>query len=105
MSILSIAFPAEAAIPVANTVIRVAASLARPLIGVGIFATLLLMFKPLIAGILQAALLVISPRKSLTERKARNSVKGAMMLNRMARDLDGSQPSLAAELRSLASRG
>jgi hypothetical protein len=98
-------FPAEAAIPVANTLIGVAASAARPVIGLGIFATLLVLFKPLLTGLLQAALLVISPRKSLKERKARNSVKGAMMLNRMARDLDSSEPSLAAELRSIASRG
>lgn len=105
MSILSIAFPAEAAIPAATAFLSAAANVARPLIGVGIFATLLLLFKPLVTGILQAALLVISPRKSLKERKARNTVKGALMLNRMARDLDSSQPSLAAELRSLATRG
>lgn len=105
MSILSIVFPVESAIPAANTLMSVAANMARPLIGLGIFATLLVLFKPLLTGLLQAALLIVTPRKSLKERKARNNVKGVLMLNRMARELDGSQPSLAAELRSLASRG
>lgn len=100
MSILAIAFPAEAAIPVAQAF----AGAARPLIGLGIFATLLMLFKPLIAGMLRAALLLITPRKSLQERKATNNMQGVLMLNRMARELDSSQPSLAAELRMLAAR-
>jgi hypothetical protein len=105
MSILAIAFPAEAAIPVAQAVVGAVASVARPLIGLGIFATLLVLFKPLLKGILRAALLVISPRKSLKDRKANDNMQGVLMLNRMARELDLSQPSLAAELRLLASRG
>ena len=100
MSILAIAFPAEAAVPVAQAFVNAA----RPLIGLGILATLLLLFKPLIVGMLRAALLVVSPRKSLQERKAHNNMQGALMLNRMARELDSSQPSLAAELRLLAGR-
>lgn len=100
MSILSIAMSADAAIPALQTL----GSAARPLIGLGIFAALLVLFKPLIAGFLRAALLVISPRKALEERKADNKVQSALMLNRMARDLDRLQPSLAAELRSFAAR-
>jgi hypothetical protein len=101
MHFLSIAFPAEVAIPVAKAF----AGLARPLAGLTILAALLMLFKPLIVGILHAALLVIKPRKSLQERKARSNVQAVRTLNRMARDLDSSQPNLAAELRMLASRG
>jgi hypothetical protein len=101
MSFLSIAFPAEAAAPVLYAV----GAAARPLIGFGIFAALLVLFKPLIAGVLRAALLVITPRKLLEERKAREKYQGVLMLNRMARDYESSQPNQAAELRSLASRG
>jgi len=93
MLISSLAIPAEA---VANA--------ARPLIGLGIFAALLVLFKPLVAGVLRAALLVITPRKSLEERKAREKFKGILMLNRMAREYEYTQPNLAAELRSLAAR-
>jgi hypothetical protein len=60
MSVLAIAFPAEAAVPVAQAFIDIA----FPLIGIGICALLLAFFKPLIAGILHA------PRKLLKARKA-----------------------------------
>jgi hypothetical protein len=78
-------------------------SISYPVIGLGAFATLLLLFKPIIAGALRAALLIISPRKSLKERNDQSRFQGALMLHRMARDLDASQPSLAAELRYFAS--
>ncbi len=94
MSILSIAIPVEAA-----------ASAVRPLIGLGVFAALLIVFKPLIAGMLRAALLVITPRNQAGESKERDKFQGVLMLNRMAREYESSQPGLAAELRSLASRG
>lgn len=101
MSILSIAFPFEAAVSFAG----VAAGAARPLLGVSLFATLLLLFKPLLKGLLQAALLVLVPRKSLDERRVAQKLRSAMMLNRIASGYEASQPNLAAELRGLASRG
>ena len=101
MSILSIAFPFEAAVSVAG----VAVGAARPLLGVSIFATLLLLFKPLLKGLLQAGLLVLVPRKSLDERRILQKVRSAILLNRIAGDYEASQPNLAAELRQLASRG
>jgi len=101
MSVLSIAFPFEAAMAFAG----VAAGAARPLIGISIFATLFLVFKPLLKGLLHAALLLISPRKSLEERRSAQRVRSAWMLHRMAREYDAAQPNLAAELRQLASRG
>jgi len=101
MSILSIAFPVEAAASFAG----IAIGAARPLIGVSLFATLLLLFKPFLKGLLQAGLLLLSPRKSLDERRMAQQVRGARLLNRLARDYETSQPNLAAELRQFASRG
>ncbi|HYD58863.1 MAG TPA: hypothetical protein VEC35_00815 [Noviherbaspirillum sp.] len=97
MSILSIAFPVEAI--AAN-----ALAVARPLLGLGVLAALMVVFKPLLVGLLRAALLVIKPRKSLEERSQRSMLQSVLMLNRMARDLDRVQPSLANELRAIASR-
>jgi hypothetical protein len=101
MSILSIAFPFEAAVSVAG----IAIGAARPLIGMSLFATLLLLFKPLLKGLLQAGLMLLSPRKSLDERRVVQKVRSARLLNSIARDYEASQPNLAAELRQLASRG
>lgn len=80
MSVLAIAFPAEAAVPVAQAFI----SVAFPLIGIGVFAVLLMFFKPLIAGILRAARFVITPRKSLKERKEARNAEGVSTLNQIA---------------------
>jgi hypothetical protein len=101
MSFISIAFPLEAAASFAG----VAAGAARPLLGVSLFATLLLVFKPLLKGLLQAAILMMAPRKSLEERRFAARLRGVSMLHRMAREYDRSQPNLAAELRQIASRG
>jgi hypothetical protein len=101
MSVLSIAFPFEAAMAFAG----VATSAARPLIGISVFATLLLVFKPLLKGILQAALLVLSPRKSLDERRSMQRARSAKMLHCIAHNYEATQPNLAAELRQIASRG
>ncbi len=97
MSVLSIAFPVEAIAANALTV-------ARPLLGLGVLAALMVVFKPLLVGLLRAALLTIRPRKSLEERSQRSMLQSVMMLNRMARDLERVEPSLANELRAIASR-
>jgi hypothetical protein len=102
MSLLS-AFPIVA-LPAAEAFAGTAISVARPLLGLGVMAALIFAFKPLLVGLLRAALLVISPRKSIEERNARRLAKSAAMLNRMARNLENTEPSLAAELRSVASR-
>ena len=101
MSILSIAFPFEAAVSVAG----IAIGTARPLIGVSLFATMLLLFKPLLKGLLQAGLLLLSPRKSLDERRMAQKMRSVKLVNRIASGYEASQPNLAAELRQLASRG
>lgn len=104
MSILSIAFPAEAALPALQAFGANAVVIARPLLGLGILAALLVVFKPLLVGLLRAALLVIKPRKSLEERSSRRLLQSVLTMHRMARDVERSHPSLAAELRSIASR-
>lgn len=101
MSVLSIAFPFEAAFAFAG----VAASAARPLIGISVFATLFLVFKPLIKGLLHAAVLLVSPKKSIEDRRNEDKFKTVKLLHRMAREYDSTQPNLAAEMRQLASRG
>jgi len=55
VSYLTIAFPAEAAGPVAQTLLNAI----RPAIGLGLFATLILVFKPLIAGLSATATVTI----------------------------------------------
>jgi hypothetical protein len=92
-------------LPAAEAFAGTAASVARPLLGLGIIAALLVAFKPLLVGVLRAAMLVISPRKSLEERNARRKAKSALAVNLLAREFDATQPNQAAELRSLASRG
>jgi hypothetical protein len=49
--------------------------------------------------------LLLSPRKSLEERRLVQKIRSAKLLNRIASDYEMSQPNLAAELRQLASRG
>lgn len=104
MSILTIAFPAEAALPALQAFAANAVSIARPLLGLGILAALLVVFKPLLVGLLRAALLVVKPRKSLEERTSRHMLRSVLMMHRVARDVERNHPSLAAELRSIASR-
>src|SRR6478672_239860 len=101
MSILTIAFPAQAAIPVAQAAFGGLAVAARPLFGLGILIALLMLFKPLLTGLLRAALLLVRPRRSLEERRSRQTLRSVLMLNGLARDVETSQPGLAAELRML----
>lgn len=104
MSILSVAFPAEAALPALQVFAANAVSMVRPLVGLSILAALLVVFKPLLIGLLRAALLVIKPRRSLEERSARRMLESVLMLHRVARDVEYTHPSLASELRAIAAR-
>ena len=107
MTFLTTTFPIQAAVPIVQTI----ASAVRPLLGMGVliglgmFAALLTVFRPLLLGILRATLMVFKPRLSLEERRSRRMMRGVLMLNRMANEYDVSQPNLAGELRNLASRG
>lgn len=104
MTFLTIAFPVETAVPVAQAFAAAAASAIRPLLGLGVFATLLMIFKPLVVGVLRAALLVLKPRESIEQRTVRSRLRGVLTLNNMANELESSQPNVASELRALASR-
>ncbi len=104
MSILAIAFPAQSAIPVAQVVTSSIIASARPLLGLGALLTLFLIFKPLLLGLLRASLLALKPRQSLEQRSIRSHLRSMLILNRMARDLEISQPNMASELRAVASR-
>lgn len=105
MSIFAVVFPAEAAAPVMAAVLSQGANVLRPLLGLGVFAAFLFLFRPLLVGILRAALMLLAPRKSLQERKLKHRLQSVTMLNRMAREYDGIEPGLAAEIRSLVARG
>ena len=104
MSVLAIAFPVEAAVPVAQSLIGASIALTRPLLGLGALVTLFMIFKPLLAGIMHAFVAFFVPRKSFEQRIAAQRFSGVKMLNRMASDYSRSQPNLAAELRNLAAR-
>lgn len=107
MTFLTTTFPIQAAVPIVQTIV----SAVRPLlgmgvlIGLGLFAAMLTVFRPLFLGIMRATLMVFKPRLSLEERRSRRMMRGVLMLNRMANEYDVSQPNLAGELRNLASRG
>ncbi len=79
------------------------ASIVRPMIGLGLLTTSIIIFKPLLTGILRALMLLITPKVKLAEVKIKN-ITGISLLNKMARDLESSQPNMAAELRQLACR-
>jgi hypothetical protein len=105
MSFVSLISPAEAALPTFQVVAANALNVVRPLLGIGALAAFLVVFKPLLVGLLRAALLAVKPRQTLEARSERHMLESVMMLNSMARDLDGMHPGLASELRSIASRG
>ena len=104
MSFLTAGFSVESVLPIANNVIGAAAQSSRPLIGLGVFAALVVVFKPLLSGLVRAGILAVSPAQSLDERRLQERVKDRMAMDRMARDLEAQHPGLAAELRSIALR-
>lgn len=102
---LTIAIPATSAMPMAQVAFSAIIASARPLLGIGILATMLIVFKPLIIGMLRAALLLLQPKLSREEKTAKRNLRNILTIRRIANDLDNSSPSMAAELRALAARG
>lgn len=102
---LTIAIPATSAMPMAQVAFSTIIASARPLLGIGILATMLIVFKPLIIGMLRAALLLLQPKLSREEKTAKRNLRNILTIRRIANDLDNSSPSMAAELRALAARG
>ena len=104
MNFLNIAFPATSALPVAEVAISTLVAAARPLIGLSILTTMLLVFKPLITGMLRALKLTIFPNKTREEKSALRNLRSMLAVRRIANELDSTSPNMAAELRALASR-
>ncbi|MGZ3238806.1 MAG: hypothetical protein ACXWJK_00160 [Burkholderiaceae bacterium] len=108
MSILTLAYPAQAAVSIAQTFSGAVALALRSVVGIsilGIVTFLAIVFKPLILGSLRAVQLVIQPRVSAQQRRLLLRLEGVQLLNRLAKDADATQPNLAAEMRYLAARG
>ena len=105
MSFLTTAFPVASALPVSQIAISAFAGAARPLLGLGILATMLLVFKPMLSGMLRAAVLLISPKKSREEKTGLRNLRNMLTIRRIANELDGTSPNMAAELRAMAARG
>lgn len=104
MSILTFAYPVQSVLPLVRTSAGVVLGAARPLFGLGVVVTFLMVFKPMLSGLLRAALMIVTPRPRSATRMQRAHLRDTLMLNRMANELGDSQPSLAAELRGFASR-
>jgi len=104
MSFLTVAFPAEAAFPFTQAVIGLIGAYVRPALGLGALMTFLMVFKPLILGVAQAAVLLVKPRKSLEQRLQAHKFNGKRMLDSLANEYSLTQPNFAAELRSMAGR-
>lgn len=100
MQLFALSLPLESIIPALQAMTVVV----RPLVGILMACAFVLVFRPLLQGLLKAALLLISPRKSLPERRQHQTLRGVMQLHRMARDMEQSLPNMAAELRSFAAR-
>ena len=65
-------------------------------------AGVLMLFKPLLTGIVRALVLLVRPHRSKEERLARRQMRDAMMLQSMINASSG--PSHAAELRAIGAR-
>jgi hypothetical protein len=104
MNFLTIGIPFEAAVPMANSIIGAASSASRPLIGLGIFATLLVVLKPLLTGLLHSALRKLAAGESAEEQCSKTRMDDRQAIDRFARSVRDQHPSLAAELQCIASR-
>lgn len=60
-------------------------------------------FRPLLGGLVRAFMLMVKPKLSKEEQQARDKMRNAQILRRMINS--SVDPSHAAELRALASRG
>ena len=88
MSVLTFAYPIQSALPVVRTFAGSIAGAARPLFGFGVLLTLLMVFKPLVAGVFRAVLMLVAPRQTTEQRMRRAHLRDTLMLHRMARELD-----------------
>ncbi len=64
---------------------------------------LLVLFKPLLLGVVNAIIVVVKPRLTTEQRQARRQMRDAMMMKKMMNAASG--PSDMAELRAMWCRG
>ena len=74
------------------------------LLALGLVATAMIVFKPLLTGLMRAMVLVVKPRLSQDERLAQRRMDNVQALYRLSRSMDGVHPTLANELRAIAAR-
>jgi hypothetical protein len=96
MSILSFVSPIEFA--------AAAVSVLRPIAGIAALIGFVILFRPLLVGIWRTLVIIVKPRQTLEQRLNRRRFKSAIALNRAAGETSMSQPNLASELHSFASR-
>ena len=104
MNFLNIAFPATSALPVAEMAIATLIASARSIVSMGAVLSLLIVFKPLLSGLLRAARLTLFPTRTREQKSARRTLRTMLTIQHLASDLDESSPAMAAELRALSGR-
>ena len=97
MSIFSIIFPEQ--------IIASIQFAARPLLALTLLVVLLLVFRPLLSGMLRALVLTFKPSMTKEQRIACSHQRDAMTIHRMASSMDGASYNVTAELRAMAARG
>jgi hypothetical protein len=108
MTILTLAYPVQAAASLAETFSGAFGVALRSILAagaLGLVAFLAVVFKPLIVGSARALQLVVRPRMSAQQRQLLRRMEGTQMLTQLAKEADSTQPGLAAEMRYLAARG
>lgn len=65
-------------------------------------ATVVVFFRPLLLGVAKALMLVVKPRLTVEQRRARAAMRNSKILQRAINSSNG--PSHAAELRAMSSR-
>ena len=104
MSMMVLGFPAEIAPAIVETLAPALLRWLPQLLGTAMLIALLLLFRPLLTGVFQAALLLVHPRRTREQRRAASTFGTVMLLTRMTRDCGLSDPGQAAELRAMAAR-
>ncbi|MEO8838056.1 MAG: hypothetical protein ABI351_05035 [Herbaspirillum sp.] len=104
MSIFAIGFSTEAMLALIGAIVFGVARFARPLLGTFALVAAIVLFRPLLMGLLRAALLLVHPRHTFEQRRARARFSTVVLLSRLATRGERLDPSQAAELRNLAAR-
>lgn len=104
MSILALGLSAESMLDLIPGMAFDVSRLVRPLLVISVMTVVILMFRPLLIGLLRAALLLVHPRPTFEQRRARARFSTAVLLTRLVTRGERLDPGQAAELRNLAAR-